>query len=93
MPIDGRPIGKNDHATPGHVANHYVAISRTDENAAGEKEIAGPRFMNFKSAAFVEALREHFGETLRHMLHDHNRGLKIRRDLRQDKLQCVWTAG
>jgi len=44
-----------------------VAIARTNQNAAGEKEIAGTRFVNFKSAAFVEALREHFGETLRHV--------------------------
>src|SRR5258708_38103785 len=93
MSIDRRPIGKHHHIPPGHAATQHVAISRTNQNAAGEKEIAGPRFVNFKSAAFVEAFREHFGETFRHVLHDHNRGLKIRRNLRQNKLQCVWTAG
>src|SRR5258708_37517202 len=93
MSIDRRPIGKPHHIPPGHAANHHVAISRTNQNAAGEKKIAGPRFVNFKSAAFVEAFREHFGEPFRHVLHDHNRGLKIRRNLRQSRLQCVWTAG
>src|SRR5258708_25868057 len=93
MSIYRRPIGKHHHIPPGHAANHHVAISRTNQSAAGEKEIAGPCFVNFKSAAFVEAFREHFGEAFRHVLHNHNRGLKIRGNLRQNKLQCVWTAG
>src|SRR5713226_5654198 len=74
------------------MANHHVAVSRTDENAAGKEQIAGTRFVNFKSATFVEALGEHFGETLGHVLHDQNCGMKIRGNLRQNKLQRVWTA-
>src|SRR5713226_9548929 len=93
MSVNGRPIGENHHVTPGHAANHNVAISRTDQNTTGEEQIAGTRFVNFKSAAFVEALREHFGETFRHVLHDQNCGKKIGWDLRQNKLQSVWTAG
>jgi hypothetical protein len=65
---------------------------RTNQNAAGEKKIAGTRFVNFKRAALVQALGEHFGKALGHVLHDQNRGQKIRRDLRQDKLQCVRAA-
>src|SRR5260370_22242027 len=75
------------------VTHHHVAISGTDKNAAGEEQIAGTRFVNFKSAAFVEALGEHFGETLGHVLHDQNCRIEIGGNLRQNKLQCVWTAG
>src|SRR6267378_8292521 len=93
MSVHGRPIGENYHVSARHTANHHVAISRTNENAASEKEIAGTRFVNFKSAAFVETLGEHFGETLGHVLDNQNGGKKIRGNLRQNKLQRVWTAG
>src|SRR5216684_1417384 len=93
MSVHGRPIGKNYHVPARHPANHHVAISRTNENATGEEEIAGTRFVNFKSAAFVEALGEHFGKALGHVLNDQNGRKKIRGNLRQNKLQGVGTAG
>jgi len=37
--------------------------------------------VNFESAAFIEALRKHFGETFGHVLHDQNCGEKIRGDI------------
>src|SRR6266702_73223 len=49
--------------------------------------------MNLQSAALVEALREHFRKTFGHVLHNDESGLKIRRNLRQEKLQRVGTAG
>src|SRR6267143_311595 len=93
MSIHGRPIGENYHVPARHTTNHHVAIPGANQNAAGEEQIAGTRFVNFESAAFVEALGEHFGKTFGHVLHNQNRGLKIRGDLRQDKLQSVWAAG
>src|SRR2546427_5147467 len=93
MSIDGRPIGEHHHVAAWHAPNHDVAIPRTDKNAAGEKQIAGACFLNLQSAALVEALRKHFRKTFRHVLHNNNCGLKIRWNLRQNKLQCVWTAG
>src|SRR5260370_37486487 len=70
---------------------HHVAISRTDQNAAREEQIAGTRFVNFKSAAFVEALGEHFGETLGHVLHDQNCIIVMGGRLRLSKSPYVWT--
>jgi len=75
------------------MADHHVAIAGTDQNAAGEKEIAGTRFVNFQSAALVETLRKHFREPFGHMLHDENGGKKIRRDLRKNELQGVRATG
>src|SRR5260370_35041555 len=92
MSVHGRAIGENHHVPPGHPSNHHVTISRTNQNAASEEEIAGARFVYFKSAAFIEALREHFGKTFGHVLHDQNCGKEVRWNLRQDKLQCVWAA-
>src|SRR5882762_2495670 len=92
VPVHGRSIGEHHDIAPGHAANHHVAIPWTDQNTASKEEIAGARFVNIKSAAFVEALREHFGEAFRHVLHNQNCGKKIRGDLRQNKLQCVWPA-
>jgi len=40
MSIDGRPIGENT-MSPWASFDHHVAIARTNQNAAGEKEIAG----------------------------------------------------
>src|SRR6266705_3088212 len=83
MSIHGRPVGQDDHVAAGHPAHHHVAVSRTDQNAAREQKIAGPRFMNFQRAALVEALRKHFRKTFRHVLHNDESGLKIRGSLRQ----------
>ena len=58
-----------------------MAIARTDENAAGDKEIPRAGLLNVQSATFVEALGEHFGETFRHVLHDDDGGRKVRRNL------------
>src|SRR5216683_549557 len=93
MPINGRPVGEHRHISPRHATNHDVAISRANEHTSRKQKIAGARFLNFQGAAFVEALRKHFRKTFGHMLHNNNRGLKIRGNLRQNKLQCVWTAG
>src|SRR6266481_5441041 len=93
MPIHRRPIGKYGHVSAWHAANHHVAISRTDEHAACEQKISGARFVDFEGAALIEALREHFRESFGHVLHDHDGGLKIRGNLRQDILQRVGAAG
>src|SRR5438477_7773984 len=93
MSVHWRAIGENRHVAARHPSNHHVAISRTNQDAASQKEIAGTRFVNFERAAFVQALREHFRETFGHVLHHQNRGKKIRRNLRQNKLQGVRTTG
>src|SRR5216684_3631700 len=93
MTVHGRAVGKNYHVAARHPSNHHVAISGTDQSAAGKQKIAGTRFVNFESATFIEALRKHFSETFGHVLHDQNCGGKVRGNLRQDKLQRIWTAG
>src|SRR4029077_6566059 len=72
---------------------HHVSISRADEYAASKQKISGARFVNFQTTAFIEALREHFREAFGHVLHDQDCGLKIRGNLRQNKLQRVGAAG
>src|SRR6266481_5728457 len=93
MSVHRRAIGEHHHVSPGHAANHHVTIPRTDQNAAGQEEIARACFVNLKSAAFIEALREHFRKAFRHVLDNQNCGLEIPGDLRQNKLQCIWPAG
>jgi len=72
MSIDGWPIGENHHAAPRHAANHNVAIPRANQNAASQQEVAGARFVNFKSAALIEALGKHFRKTFGHVLDDND---------------------
>src|SRR6267143_6099434 len=70
-----------------------MAISRTDKHADCEQKISRACFLYFKGAALIEALRKHFRESFGHVLHDYDGGLKIRGNLRQDKLQRVGAAG
>src|SRR6266852_2181179 len=93
MSIHRRAIGKYGHVSARHVPNHHVAISRADEHAARNQKISRARFVNFEGAALIEALRKHFRESFGHVLHDHDGGLKIRGNLRQDILERVGTAG
>src|ERR1700687_4970537 len=88
-PVDGSSVGENHHFPTGHAANHHVPIPRTDEDAARDKKISGSRFVNFQGTTFIETFREHFSEAFGHVLNHENRRLKIRRNLRQDKLQGV----
>ena len=93
MPVDGRPVGEHGHVAARHAPNHDVAISRTNKHAPRKQKIAGAGFLDLQGAAFVEAFRKHFRKTFRHVLHNNNCGLKLRGNLRQDKLQRVWAAG
>src|SRR6267142_160891 len=93
MSIHRRAIGKYGHVSARHAANHHVAISWTDEHASCDQKISRARFVNFEGAALIEAIRKHFRESLGHVLHDHDGGLKIRGNLRQNKLQRVGAAG
>src|SRR6267142_831312 len=93
MSIHRGAIGKYGHVSARHAANHHVAISWTDEHASCDQKISRARFVNFEGAALIEALHKHFRESLGHVLHDHDGGLKIRGNLRQNKLQRVRAAG
>src|SRR5438309_406542 len=37
MSVYGRPVGEHHHISPGHAANHHVAIPRTNQNAASKE--------------------------------------------------------
>jgi hypothetical protein len=47
-----------------------VAIAGTNQDTPSNEEIARARFLNVERAALIEALREHFGKALRHVLND-----------------------
>src|SRR5437660_9687186 len=51
MPVHGRAIGENCHVPTRHPSNHHVAISGTNQYAAGEEKISGLRFVNLERAA------------------------------------------
>src|ERR1700688_4506163 len=93
MAVDRRTIGQNGHITARHSANHQMPVAWTDEDAAGNKEIAGARFLNFESAAFIEAFCKHFRKAFRHVLHYQDARRKVRRNLRQNILERVRPAG
>ncbi len=59
--VDGSGVRENDHFASGHAADHHVAIAGTNEDAAGDEQIAGLGLLNIEGAAFVQAAREHVG--------------------------------
>src|ERR1700676_182771 len=90
--VDGRAVRKNHHVSARHAADHHVAIAGANKCAAGEEQITGTRFLDIEGTAFIEAPGKHFGEAFGHVLDDENGGRKVRRKLRQDKLQSVGAA-
>src|SRR5579863_7800814 len=75
-----------------HAPHLHVTISRADQGASREKQVARLRFFYLDRGGFVETLREHLGKSLRHVLHHEEASGKILGDLRQEILQRVRSA-
>src|SRR5437879_11972819 len=87
MSAHRRAIGEHHHISPGQPANNHVTIPWTDQNAAGQEEIAGACFVNVKSAAFIEARDEQFGKSFTRRLDNTESCLELRREWRTEHQQ------
>src|SRR5204862_4110832 len=92
MSVHPRFIAQHHNVTQGQTLHLHVAAARTNQDSSCLQQIARLSFLHAQRANFIQTACKHVGEPLWHVLHHHNRGREVGRQLRQHEFESLRTS-